>query len=90
MKFSILSKLSTFVPNSKFLKQTKMSGIERKYQKDVDELILNASPEELKKIQEIDMNTQLSGNSFYDSLSNHNKNDMKLTSPAHPRKTKTQ
>ena len=84
-----MSKLSTFVPISEFLKQTKMSGIERKYQKDVDELILSATPEELKKIQEIDMKTQLSGNSFYDSLSNHSKNDMKLTSPAHPRKTNT-
>ena len=57
-----------------------MSGIERKYQKDVDNLILNASPEELKKIQEIDMQTQLSGNSFYDSLSNHSHDDVKLTS----------
>ena len=59
-----------------------MSGIERKYQKDVDNLILNASPEELKKIQEIDMKTQLSGNSFYDSLSNHSHDDVKMTSPS--------
>ena len=56
-----------------------MSGIERQYQKQVDELILNATPEELKKIQEIDMNYQLSGNSFYDSYSNES-NDAKLES----------
>ncbi len=56
-----------------------MSGIERRYQKQVDEMILNATPEELKKIQEIDMNSQLSGNSFYDSYSNHS-NDAKLES----------
>ena len=88
MKFSILSKLSTFVPNRKFLKKSIMSGVERKYQKDVDELILNATPEELKQIQEIDMKTQLSGNSFYDSLSNHSHEDAKLTSPS-PRKKNT-
>ena len=57
-----------------------MSGVERKYQKQIDELILNASAEELKKIQEIDMNTQLSGNSFYDSFSNKSHDDVKLTS----------
>ena len=42
-------------------------------------MILKATPEELKKIQEIDMNSQLSGNSFYDSYSNQS-NDAKLES----------
>ena len=56
-----------------------MSSIERRYQKQVDEMILNATPEELKKIQEIDMISQLSGCSFYDSYSNQN-NDAKLES----------
>ena len=34
--------------------------------KDIDELILNAAPGELKKFQELDMETQLDGRSFYD------------------------
>lgn len=54
-----------------------MSGIERKYQKSIDELILNATPEELQKIQELDINSQLSGNSFYDSYANQN-SDVKI------------
>ena len=80
-----MSKLSTFDHFTEFFKKSSMSGIERKYQKDVDELILNASPEQLKKIQEIDMDSQLSGNSFYDSYSNHH-HDVKLTS--HPSQSK--
>ena len=41
-----------------------MSEVERKYQKDVDEIILQASKKDLKVIQEIDLKNQLSGNSF--------------------------
>jgi len=43
-----------------------MSEAERKYIKQVDEEILQASGESLKKLQEIDKSTQLSGRSFYD------------------------
>jgi hypothetical protein len=43
-----------------------MSEAERKYIKQVDEEILNASAESLLKLQEIDKSTQLSGRSFYD------------------------
>jgi len=35
--------------------------------KSIDELILNATPEDLKKLQELDMSTQLDGKSFYDA-----------------------
>ena len=38
---------------------------ERKNLQHLDELILNASDEELEKIQEIDYHTQLDGESFY-------------------------
>ncbi|ARS64150.1 hypothetical protein NMSP_0529 [Candidatus Nitrosomarinus catalina] len=38
---------------------------ERKNLQHLDELILNASDEELEKIQEIDYQTQLDGESFY-------------------------
>ncbi|MEO2220237.1 MAG: hypothetical protein ABGW55_01595 [Nitrosopumilus sp.] len=31
----------------------------------LDKLVLNASPEELEKIQEIDYQTQMDGESFY-------------------------
>lgn len=43
-----------------------MSEAERKYIKQVDEEILQASGESLKKLQEIDKSTQLNGRSFYD------------------------
>ena len=38
---------------------------ERKNLQQLDELVLNASVEELEKIQEIDYQTQLDGESFY-------------------------
>ncbi|MCG3779491.1 MAG: hypothetical protein JW390_20074 [Nitrosopumilus sp.] len=38
---------------------------ERKNLQQLDELVLNASPEELEKLQEIDYQTQLDGESFY-------------------------
>ena len=43
-----------------------MTPIERQELKKLDEMILNASPEELKKIQDIDHQTQMEGVSFYD------------------------
>ncbi|MFQ5475796.1 MAG: hypothetical protein ACE5DT_02050 [Nitrosopumilus sp.] len=43
-----------------------MSPKERKDLQKLDDLVENASPEELKKIQEIDHQTQMEGLSFYD------------------------
>ncbi len=43
-----------------------MTPAERKHLQKLDDLILDASPEELKKIQEIDHQTQMEGLSFYD------------------------
>jgi|TARA_B100001105_G_scaffold108767_1_gene87176 predicted secreted protein len=42
-----------------------MNSIERDHLDRLDELVLNASSEELEKIQEIDYQTQLDGESFY-------------------------
>ena len=39
---------------------------EREHLKKLDDLVLDASPDELKKIQEIDHQTQMEGLSFYD------------------------
>ncbi len=43
-----------------------MTPKERKHLQKLDELVLNASPEELTKIQEVDHQTQMEGLSFYD------------------------
>jgi len=43
-----------------------MTPVERKRLKKLDDLILNASMEELHKIQEIDYQTQMDGLSLYD------------------------
>ena len=43
-----------------------MNTKEREDLNKLDDLVLDASPEELKKIQEIDSQTQLEGLSFYD------------------------
>ncbi len=43
-----------------------MSPAERKELQKLDDLVLDASSEELKKIQEIDHQTQMDGLSFYD------------------------
>jgi len=43
-----------------------MTPAERKHLQKLDDLVLNASPENLKKIQEIDHQTQMEGLSFYD------------------------
>ena len=43
-----------------------MTPKERKHLQKLDDMIKNASPEELKKIQEIDYQTQMEGFSFYD------------------------
>ena len=43
-----------------------MTPKERERLKKLDDMVLNASSEELKKIQEIDHQTQMEGLSFYD------------------------
>ena len=43
-----------------------MNPAERRLLSKIDDIVLNASPEELKKIQEADINTQLDGLSFCD------------------------
>jgi len=43
-----------------------MSPAERRHLQKIDDLVLDASPEDLKKIQEIDHQTQMEGLSFYD------------------------
>ncbi len=43
-----------------------MTPKEREHLQKLDDLVLNASPEELTKIQEIDHQTQMDGLSFYD------------------------
>jgi len=53
-----------------------MSLAERKFMKELDEMILNASESQLKKIQELDIKTQMDGSNFYDVFS---KNDKKST-----------
>ena len=49
----------------KISNQKLMNIEERKNLQHLDSLILNASAEELEKIQEIDYQTQLDGESFY-------------------------
>jgi len=44
--------------------------------KELDEMILNASESQLKKIQELDIETQMDGSNFYDVFT---KNDKKST-----------
>jgi len=50
----------------KIFNQKLMNTKEREHLQKLDDLVQNASPEELKKIQEIDQQTQMDGLSFYD------------------------
>jgi len=47
-----------------------MNPTERKLLDKLDKLVIESSGEELKKIQEIDLVTQMDGKSFYDSYEN--------------------
>ncbi len=47
-----------------------MTPAERKLLEKLDNLILTASGDELRKIQEIDIQTQMNGLSFYDAFVN--------------------
>ena len=47
-----------------------MTPSERKLLEKLDNLVLTASGDELRKIQEIDIQTQMNGLSFYDAFIN--------------------
>ncbi len=47
-----------------------MTPAERKLLDKLDQLVMGSSGEELKKIQEIDLLTQMDGHSFYDAYVN--------------------
>ena len=48
-----------------------MSEVEREYIKSVDDAILKASGKTLKKLQELDIETQLHSTTFYDAYATH-------------------
>lgn len=52
--------------NENFSQKYYLTPKERKHLEKLDELVLNASSDQLEKIQEIDHQTQLEGLSFYD------------------------
>ena len=54
-----------------------MSTVEREYIKSIDEAILSASGETLKKLQELDLKTQLHANTFYDAYSSYHEEPKK-------------
>jgi hypothetical protein len=47
-----------------------MNPSERELLEKLDNMVLTASADELRKIQEIDLQTQLNGESFYDTFVN--------------------
>lgn len=49
-----------------------MTPAERDLLEKLDQMVMNASAEDLKKIQEVDLQTQLDGISFYDAFVNSN------------------
>ena len=49
-----------------------MSHEERKLMQIIDEHILNSTPEELAKLQQMDIDTQLDGVWFYDTCNHSN------------------
>ena len=66
-----------------------MTEAERRFMKQVDSFILNASPEDLQKIQQLDIHTQLNGNSFYDILStSHPKKNKQIPSQSQSKQKK--
>lgn len=54
-----------------------MSEVEREYIKSVDDEILNASGKNLKKLQQLDLKTQLKSNTFYDAYVDYHKEPQK-------------
>ena len=69
-----------------------MSDVERKFIKAVDEKILTASQKSLKKLQKLDIETQLKELTFYDAFANSKQSDKKesVSSPKIFRKSKQQ
>ncbi len=65
-----------------------MSLAERKYMKQLDEMILNASDSQLKKFQELDLKTQMKGSSFYDVFSKSNARSILTSSTSTIKKKK--
>ena len=65
-----------------------MSQVEREYIKSVDDAILKASGKELKKLQELDLQTQLKANSFYDAfaIQHDEPKQQNIASTTHPKK----
>ena len=59
-----------------------MSTVEREYIKSVDDVILKASGKTLKKLQELDMKTQLHANTFYDAYSSFREEPKKEKTPS--------
>ena len=47
-----------------------MTQVEREFIKSVDDAVLKAKGKSLKKLQELDLKTQLQVNSFYDAYAN--------------------
>jgi len=62
-----------------------MSTEEREYFKSVDDVILKASGKTLKKLQELDMKTQLRANTFYDAYSSFHEDPKKEKIPSVPK-----
>ena len=58
--------MPTFGHKWEFLIRNYLTPKEREHLKKLDDLVLNASSDELKKIQEIDNQTQMEGLSLYD------------------------
>lgn len=54
-----------------------MSNVEREYIKTVDNVILKASGKTLKKLQQLDMKTQLNAATFYDAFIEYDKKPKK-------------
>jgi hypothetical protein len=67
-----------------------MSEVEREYIKSVDDVVLKASGRNLKKLQQLDLETQLKLNTFYDAYVDYHKEPQKesLPSTQHFRKNK--
>jgi len=59
-----------------------MSDVERDFIKSVDKKILTASQKSLKKLQELDIETQLKEMTFYDAYDNSKHSDKKVSAPS--------
>jgi hypothetical protein len=68
-----------------------MSEVEREYIKSVDDVVLKASGKNLKKLQQLDLETQLKSNTFYDAYVVYHKEPQKeslSSTTQHSRKNK--